>query len=64
MHVIDLHCYPFGDQYAALDVERLVREGRNSAQREMRQNGHASKRAVFGSGEKGLTRTGDLHRGE
>lgn len=36
VHVIDPHCYPFGDEYAALDATRLMQDARSSAQREMR----------------------------
>ncbi len=43
VHVIDPHSYPFGDQYAALDANRLMQSTRNSAQREMREMARQAK---------------------
>jgi nucleotide-binding universal stress UspA family protein len=36
IHVIDPHAYPFGDEYAALDAARLMRETAHLAQEKMR----------------------------
>jgi universal stress protein A len=37
VHVIESHSYPFGDEYTALDANRLMEGARKSAQREMRE---------------------------
>jgi nucleotide-binding universal stress UspA family protein len=54
VHVINPHAYPFGDKYAALDADRLMREAADAAQKQMRSmaarsNAQYSVRVIHGS---------------
>jgi nucleotide-binding universal stress UspA family protein len=37
LHVVNPHWYPFGDEYAALDASRLMKEAREASDKQMRE---------------------------